>query len=134
MQTIPDLDAHGLKKFGLTFAGILAGLFGLALPWLFDFAYPVWPWVVGVIFTIWALVAPTTLDPFYRLWMRFGLVLNAVMSRVVLGILFFGIITPVGWAMRASGRDPLARKRDPQAESYRTASRTRPPDHMERPF
>jgi predicted membrane protein len=134
MQTIPELGTHGLRKFGLTFASIIAGLFGLVLPWVFSFAYPTWPWVVSVILVLWGLLAPDTLNLFYRIWMRFGLLLNAVMSRVILGILFFGIITPTGWIMRFAGRDPLTRKRDPEAMSYRTASRPRTPSHMERPF
>jgi predicted membrane protein len=134
MHTIPELDTQGLRKFGLTFAAIIACLFGLALPWLFGFAYPAWPWVVAAVFVLWGLLAPDTLNPFYRLWMRFGLLLNAVMSRVVLGIMFFGIITPVGLIMRAVGHDPLARKREADVTSYRTVSRPRSPSHMERPF
>ena len=134
MEAIPELDAPGLRKFGLTFGAIVAGLFGALLPWLFGLGYPAWPWLVGLLFGTWGLAAPRSLNGFYRAWMRFGLLLNAVMSRLILAILFFGLITPTGWVIRLAGRDPLARRRDPAAASYRTPSKPRPPSHMERPF
>ena len=67
-------------------AGFIAVLFGLGFPWLLDRPLPWWPWLVAAVFLIWSLAAPTTLNPVYRVWMRFGFVLNAIMSRVVLAL------------------------------------------------
>ena len=44
---IPELDRAGLRKFGLTTGAIVALLFGLFLPWLFDFGLPRWPWMLA---------------------------------------------------------------------------------------
>ena len=94
MEAIPELDRKGLRQFGFMFGGIIAGLFGVIVPWLFDLAYPIWPWVVLAVFLGWGAVAPGTIKPFYTLWMRFGLLLNAVMSRIILGLVFYLIECP----------------------------------------
>jgi len=133
-EAIPELDRRGLRNFGLTFAGIVAVLFGLLLPWVFGHANPVWPWIVAAIFVLWSLALPKTLRVFYRLWMRFGLLLNAVMSRVILGIVFYLVVLPTGLIFRLRGRDPMRRSFDRNLESYRATSHRVPPEHMERPF
>jgi hypothetical protein len=131
---IPDLDAAGLRRFGLTFAGIVAGLFGMALPLLFGLGFPWWPWLVGAGFTAWALIAPATMNGFYRLWMRFGLLLNAVMSRLVLGLVYYLTVFPTGLIMRLRGKDPMRRRFEPQSGTYRVESETPDPEQMRKPF
>ena len=131
---IPELDARGLRRFGLTFAGIVAVLFGLVLPWLFDRGLPWWPWAFGALVSVWSLAAPASLRPFYRGWMRFGLLLNAVMSRLVLGVVFYVVVLPIGLVLRLRGHDPMARRLDPDASSYRVDSPKQRPNHMEKPF
>jgi len=133
-HTIPELDSKGLREFGLTTGAIVIVLFGGLLPWLFDFAYPVWPWVIGGILGLWAVVAPATLNPVYHLWMRLGLLLSRITTPLVLGLVFFLILFPSGLLMRLLGKDPMARGVDDQVRSYRVASRDAPKDHMEKPF
>jgi len=134
-KDIPELDATGLRKFGLTTGAIVAVLFGGLIPWLFGLAYPKWPWVLAGVLGIWALAAPATLVPVYRGWMRFGLVIGAATSRVVLGILFYLVILPTGLLMRLTGKDPMRRRFDPDAASYRQPpSRALQSKHMENPF
>jgi apolipoprotein N-acyltransferase len=131
---IKELDAKGLREFGLVTGAIVAGLFGLFFPWLLERSWPVWPWVVAGVLAAWALAAPSSLGPVYRVWMRFGMVMGAVMSRVVLGVLFFLVITPLGVIMRAFGHDSMGRKIQPDTNTYRIPSRVRESKHMERPF
>ena len=131
---IPELDAAGLRHFALSTGGIIAVLFGLVFPWLFEFPWPAWPWVVGGTLALWGVVAAPSLRPVYRGWMRFGLLLNRIVSPVVLGILFFSTFTPVALVFRILGRDAMARKFDPGAASYRVASAKPSKDHVERPF
>ena len=64
------------------------------------------------------VLAPKLLVPFNRLWARFGLLLHRITSPLVLGIMFFVVITPMGWIMRALGKDLLRLKIDPAATSY----------------
>ncbi len=63
---IPELDRKGLREFGLVTGTIVAVLFGLFFPWLLERAFPLWPWVVFGVLGAWALVAPLSLRPLYR--------------------------------------------------------------------
>lgn len=133
-EPIPELDAKGLRHFALTTGAITCVLFGLIFPWLLGVRLPVWPWVVGGTLALWGVVAAPSLRPVYRGWMRFGLLLNKIVSPVVLGILYFGAFTPVALCFKLVGRDAMARKFDAAATSYRVASTRPPKNHVERPF
>ena len=65
-----------------------------------------------------ALVWPGVLAPLNRLWTRFGLLLHRLVSPLVLGVMFFLVITPMGLVMRALGKDPLRLQRDRAARTY----------------
>ena len=134
MDNIPQLDSAGLRRFGLLFGLIIAGVFGALLPLLLGLGFRWWPWLAGGIFVAWALLAPGSMNPFYRLWMRLGLMMNAVMGRLVLGIVFFLVVLPTGLILKLRGKDPMARKRDSQASSYRVPSTKTEAKNMERPF
>ena len=132
-ETILTPDRKGLREFGLTTGSIVAGLFGLFFPWLLERALPVWPWIVCGVLAGWGLLAPMSLGPVYRVWMRFGLLLNRVTTPIIMGLVFFIAITPLGFVRRLFGRDSLARRFD-QSESYRIPSEKTPPENLERPF
>ena len=131
---IPELDAAGLRRAGLATGAVLAGLFGLLLPWLLGRDLPLWPWLAGGGLAAWGLLAPASLAPLYRLWMRFGAVLGWINSRIILGLLFYAMILPAGLLMRLLGKDPMRRRFDAGVASYRVASKARPADHLEKPF
>lgn len=131
---IPELDAGGLRRFGITTGAIVAGLFGALLPFVFDLRYPRWPWVVAMVLIVWALLAPASLRGVYRGWMRLGLLLNRVVSPVVLGIVYFLIVTPLGLIMRLAGRDPMAPRSGEDAKTCRMPSEARDSKHMEHPY
>ena len=82
----------------------------------------------------WALVHPPSLRPVYTNWMRLGLILNRIVSPVVLGIVFFLVVTPMGLIMRLAGRNPVKGHASENGDSYRVASKARKPDHLERPY
>ena len=108
---IPDIDRKGLREFAFILGGAVAAIFGLLLPWLFERSYPLWPWIFLGVFAVWGLLAPDTLRPVYRVWMRFGLLLNKVTTPLVLGVVFFLLILPVGFVssvigMAAAGLHP----------------------------
>lgn len=134
MYPIPDLDRAGLRRFALSTAVLLILLFALLLPWLLGGAWPLWPWAVAGVLALWGLLAPRTLRPLYRGWMRFGLLMGRVTTPLILGLVYYVLFMPVGWIMRLSGHDPMQRRRDPAAETYRTPSQAKTPDSMERPY
>ena len=98
------------------FAGAFAAI-GL-LPLIVGGAIRLWALLVGAIFLLAALVFPAVLRPLNRLWLKFGLLLHKIVSPVVLGIMFFLVITPIGLFLRARGKDPLRLKPNPRSSSY----------------
>ena len=133
-REIPELDLKGLRNFSWMFAAVVVSFFGLILPWLLNRGWPWEPWVIAAVFFAWGLMAPSTLRSFYRLWMRFGFVMNAIMTRIILGVVFYGTILPFGFIFRVRGKDPMDRKWDDKLHSYRVASRKTSATDMEKPF
>jgi len=111
-----DVQGSSDRSFGLVFAAAFAAI-GL-LPLIGGGVIRVWALVVGAIFLLAALVFPAVLRPLNRLWLRFGLLLHKIVSPVVLGIMFFLVITPIGLFLRARGKDPLRLKPNPRSSSY----------------
>ena len=132
-KQIPDLDNPGLRQFALVFSGIVAGLFGIVMPLLLGHWSAV-PWIVAVGVTLWGLLAPSTVRPFYRIWMRLGMLMNAITTPVILGIVYYAVVLPYGVVLRLMGKDPMTRRWDPAAVSYRSVSVKPDPSHMKRPF
>jgi hypothetical protein len=133
-NTIETLDAAGYRKFGLVTGAIVAVLFGLAIPWLFSLNFPRWPWIFAAVLGSWALLLPTTLKPVYIGWMKFGNMMNWINTRIILGIVFYGLILPFGLIMRLFGNDPMKRKLDASVASYRVPSQNDSKDNVEHPY
>jgi len=111
-----DHETSSDRSFGLVFAGFcgIVGIAGLLK------SSPHWPyWIAAAaIFAVLALAAPRLLAPLNKLWTKLGLLLYSVIGPVALGLLFFGCITPIGYLMRWSGRDPLQLRFDAAAPTY----------------
>ncbi len=134
-RDLPELDRKGLRGFGITTGAILAVLFGLFFPWLLNRPWPLWPWILFAVLAGVGLVAPMALRPLYRGWMRFGLLMSRITTPLILGLVFFLLITPVSLFLRVFGRDSMRRRLERQgAESYRQPSTAKPPAQLERPF
>ncbi|MBK1633636.1 hypothetical protein CKO31_23405 [Thiohalocapsa halophila] len=131
---IPELDAAGLRRFALTTAAIVAALFGVLLPWLGGFGWPLWPWGLALLLALWGLIRPAGLRPVYRGWTRFGLLAGRIMTPLLLGLVFFLLLLPIGLVMRLAGHDPMRRKLDPDAATYRVPSRALRPESIEKPY
>lgn len=133
-HAIPELDRKGLRSFGLTTGIAIVVIFGLFFPWLLERGWPAWPWVIAAALWATALLQPPWLRPIYRGWMRFGLLASRVMTPLVLGIVYFVMISPMAIVMRLLGKDPLQRTLDSGRESYRVASTSSPREKLEKPF
>lgn len=104
------------RNFGLVFAAVflLIGLWPVT-----GGAAPRWILLsLAVVFIALAMFAPQSLRLPNRLWFKLGLLLGAVMAPVAMAVVFLLIFIPIGLAMRASGKDPLSRKVDPNKKSY----------------
>ena len=133
-NNIPELDDKGLREFGLTTGAAVVVIFGLFFPWVLELDWPVWPWVIAASLWSLALIQPKWLRWIYRAWMRFGLLASRVMTPLVLGIVFFGMIAPMALVWRLMRKDPMQRAFDPNQESYRVQSTKSPRENLERPF
>jgi hypothetical protein len=131
---ISELDDRGLRDFALTMAAIVAVLFGLVLPWVLNVGWPMWPWIFAAVFAFWGFTHPASLSTVYRLWMKFGLVLNRITTPLVLAMVFFLVFTPIALFMRIIGRNTMARRAVKSATTYRKASRARGKESMEKPY
>jgi hypothetical protein len=77
-----------------------------------------WALAIAAAFAVLAVVYPASLKQLNRLWMQFGLLLHKITSPIILGVMFYGVIVPVGVTMRLVGKDPLRLKREPESQSY----------------
>lgn len=134
MSASPVPDRKTLVRFGLLVGGLIAVLFGLLFPWLRGQRFPAWPWAAAAVLCVCALGAPAALAPVYRVWMAVGSALGWVNTRVILGAVFFLVVTPIGVVMRMTGRDPMRRKVEPDRGTYRIPSARTPRERMEVPF
>jgi hypothetical protein len=104
------------RSFGILFTAVFAaaGVYGL---WRGGILTP-WMLALAAFTAAVTLARPVWLAPFNRAWMQFGALLHRIVSPVVLGLLYFGMFTPIGWVMRLAGHDAMARRWDPSATSY----------------
>lgn len=123
-----------LRKFGFTLSFVFMGLFGLVLPLLLNKPHPLWPWVLAGLFIVPSIVWPKCLQYVYTPWMKVGHILGWINTRIILGVIFFVLITPIGILMRLMGKDAMARAYDKNSESYRKIPPPVAISHMERPF
>ncbi len=105
------------RRFGLFFGAVFLAIaaYGYFKGWQ-QLAVIAWAAGAGA-FGVVALVAPGILRPLNKAWFWLGLLLGKIVSPIVLGIIFYGLLTPVGVAGRLLGRDELRLKRR-SASSY----------------
>lgn len=115
------------RKFGLT----LGGIFAFIAVWKAA-TWSAWGFLWGGLaaaFIILALTRASLLSSPNRLWLKFGLLLHRIVSPIIMAILFYVTILPVGLLMRAFGKDPLRLRLEKGANSYwLPRSDDRPPD------
>lgn len=134
MHPLPPPDRAQLRNFGLTTGAIAVVLFGLLLPWLLSHDWPRWPWIVAGILGGLGLAAPMLLAPVYTGWMKFGHVMGAINTRIILGLFFYVVMTPIGLVMRLFHWDPMRRRTMAASASHRVPSHAKAKQHMEKPF
>ncbi|MEO8358680.1 MAG: SxtJ family membrane protein [Vicinamibacteria bacterium] len=107
-HVIPPATAKDLRNFGITFGAVTALTAAM-------FAYkgrmnPAQGFAVAsVIFFLLGFLLPGVLRPFFGPWMKFAEILGYINTRILLGVFYFIGVTPMGLAMRVSGKDPMGR-------------------------
>ena len=113
-EQVPEIGSD--RSFGLVMSVACLVIAGLAL-WAGSTNWFLWA-IAGLAFGCTALVWPSVLNPLNHAWFRLGLVLHKIMHPLVLDLIFFLVITPIGLLMRLSGKRPLELKFRRTATSY----------------
>ena len=97
------------RSFGIVFfvVFILIGFY----PILKDGNLNIISILIGLIFLILGLLNSRFLTPLNKIWFKFGLLLGQIISPIVMGIIFFLIVTPIAFIMRVLGKDVLRLKK-----------------------
>lgn len=128
-----EVTKSTLRQFGLMIGGIFL-LIGL---WPFVWrqeAVRIWAVVPGSLLAMAGLVMPGILKHLYQGWMWVGHIMGWVNTRIILGVLFYGIVTPMGLIMKMTGHDPMRRNYEPDALTYRVIRQPRPASHLKNMF
>ncbi len=116
LSVAPDIQGSSNRSFGIVMTVVFT-VIG-AWPLLSEGPPRWWALIGGVLFCGLAFLRPALLAPLNRLWFRFGLLLNKITSPLIMGLLFYGVMTPYAYILRWLGKDLLRLRFDPSAESY----------------
>ena len=122
-----------LRSFGLIVGGCFA-LIGFAPIVFGDQHLRIWALAVAFALVVAALVSPRALGPIHRVWMLLAEVLGWLNTRIILVLVYFAVIVPIGGLLRLAGKDPLLLKFSPEDKSYRVVRTKRPASHMQRQY
>lgn len=112
-----EVEMGSERSFGIVFAVVFAII--AFWPVLFHGgSVRLWALAVAAVFLVVAFAAPQVLKPLNRLWFLFGLLLSKIISPIVMGIIFFVTVTPIGLIRRMKNPDPLNQAFDADAPSY----------------
>ncbi|MCF8373633.1 MAG: hypothetical protein K9H64_18575 [Bacteroidales bacterium] len=109
-------EKKDLRNFGLVMA-VFFGLLGAWMLWRERDSF-VYMFIIAGFFLIGGLALPIILKPLQKAWMTFAVLMGWLMTRVILGILFYLVFTPMGLIARLFGKDFLDMKLDKNASSY----------------
>ena len=105
-----------LKKFGYSVGGVLL-IIGI-VSYFLGGKFSIYFTSIGLFLAVLGLSLPEVLLPLQKLWMAFDVILGFIMTRVILSILFYIVITPIGFVARIFGKDFLDEKIDKTKSSY----------------
>lgn len=109
-----------LRKFGWSLGLAWGIIFGGILPFILSFSYPTWPWLVTLVLVGMSEISPTYLSVVYRGWFKFAELLHYMTNPLILGIIFFGLVLPLGLIKRSLGKSKIQLKIDSDRDTYRS--------------
>jgi len=100
-----DIKISSNRSFGIVFFVVF--LLIAVIPLANSEDLRIWSLIISLIFLILGLLKSKILTPLNRLWFKFGIFLGKIVSPLVMGVIFFFVVTPTGLIMRILGKDPL---------------------------
>ena len=98
------------RSFGIVFCIVF--LLVAVYPLLNDNPVRYWSIIISIIFLLLGVINSKILTPLNILWMKFGLLLGKIISPIIMGFVFFGVVTPISILMKLFGKDVLNLKRN----------------------
>jgi len=119
------------RNFGIVFFIV----FLVVSLWPLTYGEPIriWSAIISLVFLILGLMNSKLLTPLNQLWFKFGIILGAIVAPIVMGFVFFLVVTPIGLVMRIAGKDLLNKKYDKKKETY-WIKRDKPVSTMKKQF
>ena len=103
-----DIKISSNRSFGIVFFIVF---FLIALyPLIYSKDIRIWSLLISLIFLILGSINSRILTPLNKLWFKFGILLGKIVSPIIMGIIFFLVVTPIGFIMRILGKDVLSLK------------------------
>ena len=118
------------RSFGIVF--FIVFLIVALYPLLNNENPRIWSLILSVIFLFLGIINSKILNPLNILWFKFGILLGKIVSPIIMGIIFFIVVTPIGFVMRIIGKDLLNLKFN-KGKSY-WVKKTGPKSKMKNQF
>lgn len=135
MQYIARDDVAGLRQFCFTLAAAIPLVFSALLPWLFDQPVSLIPVLLGAMMLLLGVFVPAASYRLYLGWMALARALGWINTRVILAAVFFGLIAPLGWLLRKTGKLQYTDRMNDSCDSYRVIVDREPTaKDLRRPF
>ena len=110
-----DIKISSNRSFGIVF--FIVFLIVAIYPLINNADLRIWSLIISIIFLILGLINSKFLTPLNKLWFKFGLLLGRLISPIIMGIIFFFVVTPIGLILRIFGKDVLNLKKN-NSKSY----------------
>ena len=111
-----DIKLGSNRSFGIVFSIVF--LLIAIYPLINSDGLRVWSLIIAIIFLVLGLINSKILTPLNKLWFKFGILLGKIVSPVIMGLIFFLVVTPIALIMRTIGKDLLNLKFNKKDESY----------------
>tara|TARA_Y100000816_G_scaffold272892_1_gene238732 strand:- start:362 stop:748 length:387 start_codon:yes stop_codon:yes gene_type:complete len=93
------------KNFGIVFSIVF--LIIALFPLINSESLRIWSLIISAVFLFLGLINSKILTPLNNIWFKFGLILGRIVSPVIMGVVFFLVVTPTAFIMRLVGKDLL---------------------------
>ena len=100
-----NVKSSSNRSFGIVFFVVF--LFIAIYPLNYNGEIRLWSIIISLIFLILGLLKSKILTPLNTLWFKFGIILGKIVSPIIMGLIFFLVVTPIGILMRILGKDLL---------------------------
>ena len=111
-----NIKINSNRSFGIVF--FIVFLLIALYPITYSEDIRIWSLIVSFIFLILGLLNSKILTPLNKLWFKFGVILGKIISPIIMGIIFFLVVTPIGLIIKVLGKDLLRLKYNKKNNTY----------------